>query len=155
MTEKHEAMEQSIDHWRRLLHIATRAVRVEVETQYEQSYPNKLEERDAILRALVREGWKSDHCELCHKYFFQTPERGTYPRDSCKGCPVSETTGLRGCINTPWKDANHAINCYIDRQSLKAAQIMRSRIADELAFLVTTADALPIDGDDRAWEMDL
>lgn len=61
-----EALQKSIDHWKRL---ATRT-------------------RNAV------ESIGPDHCALCNEFF----------SNYCKGCPVMEKTGDRGCNKTPWEE---------------------------------------------------
>lgn len=77
--------------------------------------PSKLDEAEIY----------SDSCELCR----------LFASDDCAGCPVKEKTGKRGCIGTPWENAEDALLGWDFWQDRKSAASFRRAAKAEAEFL--------------------
>lgn len=68
----------------------------------------------------------SEHCALCRMFI----------HDHCAGCPISASTGERGCLGTPYGAAEDATDDWADApDSAELRDAFREAARVELEFL--------------------
>lgn len=85
-------------------------------------------------RNAVAESWREASigfisCALCSLYY-----------SSCVGCPVMESTGVRGCVKTPYEDVESARNAWMfcmqrGGSESQAREAFRTAARAEVEFL--------------------
>jgi len=75
------------------------------------------------------EGWYDTNCILCRVYSCNSAD--------CLGCPISETTGDRGCVGTPWMGMANSLEKFCKHESDENLSAAISSINKEVEFLKT------------------
>ena len=107
-----DCLDKSIEHWERILEF--------------------VKNKDVL--GLKEEGWRGKSCACCAEF-------NDYSNDySCEGCPIMEYTGEFDCINTPWWQANSALNAMVDNLFDSPSDALEA-VTNELDFLKKVRDS--------------
>tara|TARA_Y100000310_G_scaffold132528_1_gene131536 strand:- start:1002 stop:1400 length:399 start_codon:yes stop_codon:yes gene_type:complete len=74
------------------------------------------------VKAITFDDYSSKTCALCHTYtqWITSQYIGEDEKD-CENCPVTITTGMEGCENTPFNKFEYAVESNNTKEAIKLA----------------------------------